>query len=152
MHSAPSPLAVRVANRHLADSPGAPDRGTIVILSDGGVITPADIARLLVDRVGRLANLRFGDPDPGDRHPVPWQAVTEDREVITGRLLLHAAASSEAVPAWGTIEVDGQDGQDGRTVEANEDERDHDGIAALEEIAQRGRELIQKYGTSLPSH
>jgi hypothetical protein len=102
------PLALRVARRHqaailLRDVPTTKSR---VEYSNAGTISAVDLMNMLEGQVGYVVRLRFR-PAPGEPSTtVAWEAVTEDGDVVTGKLVLHAAVTEGEVLSWAVLTVD----------------------------------------------
>jgi hypothetical protein len=102
-------LALRVAVRHAAvvlrDDPHATTGG---IYADDRLVTDMDVIRLLRDRLGVLMRLRFRPSIAGMPNEISWEAVSEDDEIISGRLMLHAGVRETEVVSWTEIVIDGE--------------------------------------------
>jgi glyoxylate carboligase len=90
--SASNALAHRVARRHLRRAEvvlrDLPQETVEVIYSDGGIISAADVTRLLSDKVGFLTKMRFRPSLTIDPNGVEWEALNEDGELVAGTLVL----------------------------------------------------------------
>lgn len=109
----PSSLtAARVVARHvhgaivLRDLPATVD----VIYSDGGIVSAADVARLLEDRLGTLLNVRFRPTPSGTSNSVRWEALDDQGEIVTGQLVLHAGLRDNRVVVWAEIVIGDEHG------------------------------------------
>lgn len=98
-------LARRVAHRYAAiairDVPV--DR---IEYTDGGTISARDLERILRPSLGFLMKLRFRSSLRIDPNGVEWEAVNETGEIVSGKLVLHAAVSEAKVVSWAEVVVD----------------------------------------------
>lgn len=106
------PIACRVVARHrraaivLRDVPATVD----IIYSEGGVVSGADVARLLHDRLGALLSVRFHPSPSGTPNIVRWEALDERGDVVSGQLVLHAGVRDDQVVVWAEIVISGEHG------------------------------------------
>lgn len=105
-------LARRVLARHrraaivLRDVPATVD----VIYSEGGIVSGADTARLLEDRLGALLKVRFRPSLSGAPNTVAWEALDERGDVASGQLVLHAGVRDDQVVVGAEIVIGGEHG------------------------------------------
>lgn len=112
-----SPLARRIVRRHQAaivfrDIPVSPTR---VEYSNGGRILAVELARMLEPTCGFVTGLRFRPSLAGRPNTVSWEALDENAEVVTGKLVLHAGLSDIEVVTWAEVIVEGATSGNPRT-------------------------------------
>lgn len=102
-----SPLAHRHARRHAAvvfrDFPATKAR---VEYTDAGRISAVELARMLEPTCGFVTGLRFRPAITGLPNTISWEALDENAEVVTGKLVLHAGVSDIEVVTWAEVIVD----------------------------------------------
>lgn len=76
-----------------------------IILSEGGVITTADLERLFALRLGPFSNVSLVAPSHGG-NVVHWTADLEGGETAMGRLVVHASAGNGRIVVWAEVFVD----------------------------------------------
>jgi len=69
-------------------------------------ITAAELARALELDMGRLTRLRFRATLTLDPNGVEWEAVHINTNVISGRLVLHAAVAEDEVVSWAEVIIE----------------------------------------------
>jgi hypothetical protein len=106
----PDPLADRVARRHareaavvLGNMPAAPTR---IEYTDSGRISDIAVMTLLEPAVGKLMKLRFRRSLVVDPNGVEWEGIDENANIVSGRIVLHAAISETEIVSWGEVIVD----------------------------------------------
>jgi hypothetical protein len=113
--------ARRVASRFRASFLELPDRqrpAAQVILSDGGIITGADIKRLLEPQLGRIVNVRLRPSLQGEPTTVAWEGLNERAELVSGLVVLHATVDTHEIVVWADLFVDERPEQPVRTARA----------------------------------
>ena len=103
-------LAHRIVRRHQArqgavifrDFPAARTR---IEYSDSGRISAVELMKMLEPTTGRLVKLRFRPSLTGLPTTVSWEALDTDANVVTGKLVLHAAVSESEVVSWADVTV-----------------------------------------------
>jgi hypothetical protein len=111
--NAADPIAPRVARRHRAreattifrDIPGPKYRVDYI---DSGRITAVELMKMLEPTTGLLVKLKFRPSLTGTPNTVAWEALDENANVVTGKLVLHAAVSESEVVSWAEVVVDRQ--------------------------------------------
>lgn len=112
-----------------------PSRSSI---SDGGVVTTDDVARILRDRLGPLTDVRFTMALQHQR-AVCWKARDPDNRLVSGWLVLHAGLrGDDQVMAWAEILVDERAQSQRVAAKAGDAER------RLDLVALRARHLISR--------
>lgn len=103
----PDPIAVRVARRHRAAVVlrAVPTIKKRVEYTATGGIYAFELAKLLEDQVGFIVRLRFRPTPNGPSTTVALEALTESGEVVTGTLVLHAAATESEITTWAVLTV-----------------------------------------------
>jgi hypothetical protein len=131
--------AARVAQRFLktAEKITTIDPVIEVLYSNGGIISSADGRRLLRPHLGELKNFTFRKSIAGHKNKVSWEALDEEGNLITGKLVLHAAVAESKVVSWAEIEIDDSSNIHTAKEEIKRDEQ-------LESIGRMGRDLIRK--------
>jgi hypothetical protein len=61
---------------------------------------------MLEPQFGYMVRLRFRPAPSGPTTSIAWDAVTENGDVVTGTLVLHAAATEAEVLSWAVLTVD----------------------------------------------
>jgi hypothetical protein len=107
----PDPTAIRVARRLVAREGavifrGAPAQRLRIEYTDSGTISAMEVAKMLRPRLGILLKLRFRSSLVVDPNGAEWEAVDENANVVSGRLILHAATSETEVGTWAELTVD----------------------------------------------
>ncbi len=101
----PDPLVRRVVGRH-----GAALRrrraSTRVEYSTAGNIDAAAVAKLLAPTYGKFRNLWFRPFSSGTPHTVGFGGVTQDEQLVHGRVVLHTAVRDTAIVSWGEVIVE----------------------------------------------
>jgi len=102
------PLALRVARRHQAAMVvrTVPTTKTRVEYTNSGRISAVDLMNMLEPQFGYLVKLRFRPSPGGPSTTVAWDGVNEDGNVVTGKLVLHAAVDEGEVMSWAVVTVD----------------------------------------------
>ena len=113
---------------------------TEIVFSDGGVISAADIKRLLEPHIGPLVKMRLRPSLVGLPNTVAWEALSEDAEFVTGRVVLHAKVDQSRIVVWAEVLVD-QRGALIRIAMAQPRQLLED---RLREIACQARRIIQE--------
>jgi hypothetical protein len=112
-----------------------------IILSDGGVITAHDVARLLFHQFGNLLKVRFNSSAISALvapNAVAWEAVGDGGEMVQGALVLHAAVADDHVEVWAEVTVNRRGAPETRNASVDESRM------LLEEIGKLGRDLIAR--------
>src|SRR5580658_8829904 len=103
----PTPIARRIARRHAAAVVFRDVRPKLrVEYSNAGTISAVRFARILEPHLGLLVKLRFRASLTGEPNTLDWEALTENANVIAGRLILHAGVAEDAVISWAEVVVD----------------------------------------------
>jgi len=79
---------------------------TEIIMSNGGIITTGDLRRLLEPRLGMLVNMRLRPSLEGAPNTIAWEALNEDAEVVSGRVVLHAHLTETEIAVWADLVID----------------------------------------------
>jgi hypothetical protein len=98
--------AHRIASRFQAAVVLREDTSTEVIFSDGGVLTANDLRRLLEPQFGPLLKMRLRPSLTGLPNTVAWEALSENAEFVTGRVVLHASVETTRIVVWAEVLVD----------------------------------------------
>lgn len=105
----PDPLAIRVARRHARESAvvfrDVPDKFRIEYTNSGRISAVA-LAKMLAPPLGFIPKLVFHRPVDVPANVIAWEALTEDANVVTGKLVLHAAVAEDEVTSWAEVTVD----------------------------------------------
>jgi hypothetical protein len=106
-----NPIAIRVAHRHATRKGavifrGVPAARLSIEYTDSGTISAIEVARMLRPQLGMLLKLRFRRSLVVDPNGVEWEALDEYANVVSGRLILHAAVSESTVGSWAELTVD----------------------------------------------
>ena len=101
----PDPLVHRVVGRH-----GAALRRrratTRVEYSMAGNIDAAAVAKLLEPTYGKFRDLWFREFSSGTPNTVAFGGVTQDDQLVHGRVILHTAVRETAIVSWGEVLVE----------------------------------------------
>jgi hypothetical protein len=102
------PISVRIVRRHHAAVllRSVPTTKTRVEYTDGGVISAAELASMLEPQIGFVVRLRFHPASDGPPPTIALEAVTENGEVATGKLVLHAAIAEDEIVTWAELTLD----------------------------------------------
>jgi hypothetical protein len=103
----PDPIALRVARRHQADVlfRDVPVPKYRVEYSNAGTISAVALARMLEPTLGVIVKLRFRPSLTGSPNTVSWEALGENANVVSGKLVLHAAGAPDEVVSWAEVTV-----------------------------------------------
>ena len=89
------------------DLRGNPSPSVHLLYGDGGIISSQAVIRLLDDRCGFLAKLRFRPSLTGLPNTVAWEAVNGRAEAVSGKLIIHAGIRGNTeVVSWAEVVVD----------------------------------------------
>jgi hypothetical protein len=106
----PDPIAHRVAQRHAQDAaavlgnmPAAPTR---IEYTDSGRISDIAVMTLLEPAVGKLMKLRFRPSLEIEPNGVEWDGLDGNANIVSGKIVLHAAISETEIVSWGEVIVD----------------------------------------------
>ena len=113
---------------------------TEIVFSDGGVISAADIKRLLEPHIGPLVKMRLRPSLVGLPNTVAWEALSEDAEFVTGRVVLHAKVDQTRIVVWAEVLVD----QRGALIRIAMVEPRQLLADRLQEVAARAQRLVQQ--------
>ena len=104
----PTEIAHRVTRRHQGAVAlrNVLTEGTRVEYSNSGTISAVALMKMLEPSLGKLVKLVFRRSLKIDPNGVEWEAVTENANVVTGRLVLHAAVAEDEVISWAEVVVD----------------------------------------------
>jgi hypothetical protein len=104
----PTEIARRVARRHQAAVvfQDVPATETGIEYMDSGRISAVALMNMLEPSVGKLVRLRFRRSFKIDPNGVSWEALDEHANVLTGRLVLHAAFGESELVSWAEVVVD----------------------------------------------
>jgi hypothetical protein len=103
-------LAHRVARRRVREAAIVfrdvhPER-LGVEYSNSGRISAVALARMLEPQLGVLVKLRFRPAITGTPNTIAWEALDENANVISGKLVLHAGVTDDEVISWAEVTVD----------------------------------------------
>ena len=101
-----TPNALRVAARYRTAAVVLREPTTEVIFSDGGVLTANDLRRLLEPQLGALPKMRLRPALTGKPTTIAWEALSENAEFISGRVVLHAKVDDTRIVVWAEVLVD----------------------------------------------
>jgi hypothetical protein len=97
-------------------TPRRPDQAAVLLrdvppklrveFSNAGTISAVRLARILEPHLGLLVKLRFRASLTGEPNTLDWEALTENANVIAGRLILHAGMVETEVTSWAEVVVD----------------------------------------------
>jgi hypothetical protein len=73
--------------------------------TDSGRISAVALAKKLEPQLGLLVKLRFRPSLTATPNTVAWEALNERAEVVTGKLVLHAALAESEVASWAEVMV-----------------------------------------------
>lgn len=97
-------LAHRVARRHRA---ALRRHGSIrVEYSTAGLINAAAVAKLLEPTYGKFRDVWFREFSSGTPNTVGFGGVTEDEQLVHGRVVLHVTVREAAIVSWGEVLVE----------------------------------------------
>lgn len=86
---------------------GERDVGAAIRVGESIIFAP-DLAEVLEDRLGVLINVRFRPALRGSPNTVSWEALTERAEVVSGKLVVHAALHGDTkLVSWIDLILDG---------------------------------------------
>ena len=104
----PTAIAHRVARRHQAAVAlrNVPTEGTRVEYSNSGRISAVELMKMLEPSIGALVKLRFRPAITGTPNTIAWEALDENANIISGKLVLHAAVAEDEVVSWAEVVVD----------------------------------------------
>ncbi len=97
------PVTLRVARRHRAAVPAERVR---IEYSDSGRISAVELMKMLEPTTGPLVRLRFRPSLSGSPNTISWEALDENANVVSGKLVLHAAVSENEVVSWAEVTID----------------------------------------------
>ena len=102
------PIAVRVARRHIARELAAQKPSTRATIGYGGCgrISAVELMKMLKPTTGPLVKLRFRASIVIDPNGVEFESLDENANIISGRLVLHAAVAEDEVVSWAEVIVD----------------------------------------------
>jgi hypothetical protein len=98
-------IAQRVAHRHRA-ALRRQRASTRVEYSTAGNIDAIAVARLLEGTYGKFRDLWFRPFSSGTPNTVRFGGVTEDEQLVHGRVVLHAAVRETAIISWGEVFIE----------------------------------------------
>ena len=113
---------------------------TEIVFSDGGVLTTSDLRRLLEPQLGPLVKMRLRPSLVGLPNTVAWEALSEDAEFVTGRVVLHAKVDQSRIVVWAEVLVD----QRGALIRIAMVEPRQLLADRLQEVAARAQRLVQQ--------
>jgi len=113
---------------------------TEIVFSDGGVLTTSDLRRLLEPQLGPLVKMRLRPSLVGLPNTVAWEALSEDAEFVTGRVVLHAKVDQTRIVVWAEVLVD----QRGALIRIAMVEPRQLLADRLQEVAARAQRLVQQ--------
>jgi hypothetical protein len=104
----PDPIARRVARRHNAAVlfRNVPTKNARVEYSNTGRISAVELMRMLEPQLGALAKLRFRPAITGTPNTIGGEAITESANIVSGKLVLHAAVADDEVISWADFVVE----------------------------------------------
>jgi hypothetical protein len=99
-----------VARRHVREAAVAlrdvqPERFRVEY-SNSGRISAVALARMLEPQLGILVKLRFRPAITGTPNTIAWEALDENANVISGKLVLHTGVADDEVISWAEVFVD----------------------------------------------
>jgi hypothetical protein len=98
-------LARRVVRRHQATVVFRDVPYSRIEYSDGARVTAVELARMLEPTTGPLTKLRFRSSITGTPNTIAWEALDEDADMVSGKLIIHARVSDTEVVTWAEVEV-----------------------------------------------
>jgi hypothetical protein len=104
----PTAIAHRVALRHQAAVlfRDVQTESARIEYSNSGRISAVELMKMLEPSTGKLLKLRFRRSLKIDPNGIEWEALDQDANVISGRLVLHAAVAESEVVSWAEVTVD----------------------------------------------
>jgi len=102
------PIALRVARRHQAAVVlrEEPSTRTRIEFTDSGGITACELMKMLARSTGPLVTLRFRPSLTGLPNVIAWEALNDSVDIVTGKLVLHAAVAQAEIVTWAEVSVD----------------------------------------------
>jgi hypothetical protein len=115
-----------------------PEPATEIIFSDGGIVTTADLRRLLEPHFGPLAKVQLQP----SRAPatVTWSGIDQRGAIVSGRVVLHARLYEHRIEVWADLLVD----NNGSLLRLATVEPRKLLESRLKQIGELGRRLIQQ--------
>jgi hypothetical protein len=101
----PDPLVHRVVGRHHA-ALRRRRASTRVEYSTAGFIDAAAVAKLLAPTYGSFRNLWFREFMRGTPHIVGFGGVTQDDQLVHGKVVLHVGVRETAILSWGEVIIE----------------------------------------------
>lgn len=94
-----SPIAHRILTRHLDQTEPlhAHEERISVIPTDAGVVTASECMRLLAPKHGPLSGFKFHGGTDSPPNTVAFAAITEEGELLSGRVEIHARSTERVV-------------------------------------------------------
>jgi hypothetical protein len=74
--------------------------------TDSGRISAVALAKMLEPVTGVIVKLRFRASLTGTPNTIAWEALDENANVISGKVVLHAAVADDEVISWAEVTVD----------------------------------------------
>jgi hypothetical protein len=106
----PTAIACRVARRHAREAAflfrEVPAESARIEYTDSGRISAVALMKMLEPQLGVLVKLRFRRSLKIDPNGVEWEAITENANIISGKLVLRAAVAESEVISWAEVTVD----------------------------------------------
>jgi len=101
----PDPIAHRVARRYQAAA-ALRVKNIRVEYSNSGRISAVELMKMLEPSIGKLVRLRFRPALTGMPNTISWEALDENANIISGKLVLHAAVAEDEIVSWAEVTVD----------------------------------------------
>jgi hypothetical protein len=104
------PIAHRVAQRHFREADvvfgDVEPKRFRVEYSNSGRVSDVALMRLLEPQIGKLMKLRFRPSLEIDPNGVEWEGLDGNANIVSGKIVLHAAISETEIVSWGEVIVD----------------------------------------------
>ena len=104
--SSADPIAVRIVRRHQAREGALVPREVPTTALTAGTIYAIEAKMMVEPATGWLRKFTFLATEAGPPTTIAWQGVAENDELVTGKLVLHAAVGEREVTCWAEVTVD----------------------------------------------